>query len=129
MSSGMACQRGIKMNIATRIRKHRTTPSTPDPCLAAAIVTETWHPYVDGIVTRLSHTVHELRSMGHKVMVVAPTGDPDFDGAEVVTVRTASLPFIYGGKRWGLPTRRVDAALDRFQPDVVHAVGPFMMGQ
>ena len=92
-------------------------------------MTETWHPYVDGIVTRLSHSVHQLRDMGHEVLVVAPTGEPVYEGATVVTSPTFSVPFIYGGKRWGLPTRRVERALDTFDPDVVHCVGPFMLCQ
>ena len=100
----------------------------PDPRLRIAIVTETWHPYVDGIVTRLSHSVHELVRQGHEVLVIAPSGQPAYEGARVVTVPGFGVPFIYGGKRWGLPTRRVDAELTRFAPDVVHAVGPFLLG-
>lgn len=97
--------------------------------LRIAIVTETWHPYVDGIVTRLSHTVHQLRALGHEVLLVAPTGEPEYEGARVFTVPNFGLPFLYGGKSWGMPLRRVDAALDQFQPDVVHCVGPFMLCQ
>ena len=106
-------------HVASPARDHR---------LRIAFVTETWHPHVDGIVTRLSHTVHELRRQGHEVLVVAPTGEPTYEGAQVVTVAGFGVPFIYGGKRWGLPTARVDTALDRFGPDVVHAVGPFLLG-
>lgn len=120
----------MKTPTGTRQTHATGRESLPDGApLRIAIVTETWHPYVDGIVTRLSHTVHELREMGAEVMVIAPTGEPAYEGAEVVTVPSFNIPFIYGGKRWGLPTRRVDAALGGFNPDVVHAVAPFMLCQ
>lgn len=120
------------MNPSLSARHTRVVGATASPSgsrLRIAIVTESWHPHVDGIVTRLSHTVHHLTGDGHAVLLVAPSGEPSYEGAEVVTVPGFSVPFIYGGKRWGLPTRRVDAALERFDPDVVHAVGPFMLGQ
>src|SRR5258708_2214137 len=41
--------------------------------LRIALVTETWYPSVDGIVTRLTCTVRELHRRGHAVMVVAPS--------------------------------------------------------
>ncbi|GAC1331967.1 MAG: glycosyltransferase family 1 protein [Candidatus Dormibacteria bacterium] len=113
---------------ATSIRKGPSSSSDHELPLRVALVTETWHPHVDGIVTRLSHTVHELKRQGHEVLVIAPSGERTFEGAPVVTVPALGIPFIYAGKKWGLPTRRVDTALSRFAPDVVHAVGPFVLG-
>ena len=39
----------------------------PDRPLRIAIVTETFLPKIDGIVTRLCHTLRHLRAMGHTV--------------------------------------------------------------
>lgn len=108
----------------------RTSPA--DPPLRIALVTETWHPAVDGIVTRLTATVRALREMGHTVELVAPSDDSGHSGFAGLPVHVApavGIPFIYGGKRWGLPVRSVDRALERFMPDVVHAVGPFLLGR
>ena len=94
-----------------------------------AIVTETWRPYTDGVVTRLVATVQELRRRRHDVLVIAPRGgEPSFAGATVRGVPTFSVPFIYGGRPWGLPLPRVRRYLQDFRPDVVHVVNPIMLG-
>jgi glycosyltransferase involved in cell wall biosynthesis len=96
-----------------------------------AIVTETWLPSINGVVTRLVATVRELRRLGHDVLVVAPTASPVPDepaGVAVHRVPSVGLPFIYGGQPWGLPLPRVVRLLDAFAPDVVHAVSPFLLG-
>jgi glycosyltransferase involved in cell wall biosynthesis len=94
-----------------------------------AFVTETWLPSTDGVVTRITSTVRELRAAGHEVLVVAPGPTEDgFAGAEVRAVPTVAFRWIYGGKRWGLPLPRVGRILRDFEPDVVHAVNPVLLG-
>jgi len=99
-----------------------------------AIVTETWLPSINGVVTRLVATVRELLARDHVVMVVCPTvaeppgGVPDPPGAAVRHVPSVGLPFIYGGQPWGLPLPRVVRLLDGFSPDLIHAVSPFLLG-
>jgi glycosyltransferase involved in cell wall biosynthesis len=105
--------------------------------LRIALVTETWLPSVDGIVTRLTGTLRELRHRGHEVMVVAPRSrlqligsiDNVPAGVDVREVFSVGLPMIYGGKPWGVPLPAIGRHLDNFQPDVVHAVGPFVLGR
>jgi glycosyltransferase involved in cell wall biosynthesis len=98
-----------------------------------AYVTETWFPSINGVVTRLGATVAELSSRGHEVLVVAPHVSGSAAramprGATVKHVPSVGLPFIYGGQPWGLPLPRVVGALDRFAPDLVHAVCPTLLG-
>ncbi len=94
-----------------------------------AFVTETWHPHIDGVITRLSATIRMLRREGHDILVVAPDcGDASFEDVQVRTVSTFRVPFVYGGQPWGYPLSRVGNYLDEFQPDVVHAVNPIMLG-
>jgi glycosyltransferase involved in cell wall biosynthesis len=94
-----------------------------------AFVTETWLPSTDGVVTRITSTVRELRAAGHDVLIVAPgPADPEFAGARVQTVPTIAFRWVYGGKRWGLPMPRVGRHLREFQPDVVHVVNPVLLG-
>jgi glycosyltransferase involved in cell wall biosynthesis/putative flippase GtrA len=97
-----------------------------------AIVTETWLPSTDGIVTRLRATVRELHRAGHQVLIVAPAGsvpgDTGFEGVQVRTVATVGARFLYDGKRWGLPMPRVGRYLREFDPDVVHVVNPVLLG-
>ena len=38
--------------------------------IRVAIVTETWLPTIDGVVTRLRHSVDQLTARGHQVLVI-----------------------------------------------------------
>ncbi len=93
-----------------------------------AILTEVFLPKVDGITNRLRNTIRELRAQGHEVLVLAPDSPlRDYAGAEIVSV--PGLPFPpYPGLRLALPEPRIGWALRRFRPDVVHAVGPAVLG-
>jgi glycosyltransferase involved in cell wall biosynthesis len=94
-----------------------------------AYVTETWHPAINGVVTRLSATVRELQGRGHEILVLAPGAfDQPLEGVSVQGVRSVSIPFIYGGEPWGLPLPSVVRLLDAFSPDVIHAVNPVLLG-
>jgi glycosyltransferase involved in cell wall biosynthesis/putative flippase GtrA len=106
-------------------------PASPrrDPArLRIAIVTESWRPYVDGVVTRLDNTVRELRAAGHEVVVIAPSIDPGLVGLTQYRTPTLSLGWLYGGRPWAIPGRVVGRALRELDPDVVHVVNPVLMG-
>ncbi len=96
--------------------------------LRVVIVTESWRPNVDGVVTRLDNTVRELRRAGHDVAVIAPSTDPSLPGLPQHRTPTLSLRFLYGGMPWALPGPAVSRALSQFRPDVVHVVNPVLMG-
>lgn len=97
-----------------------------------ALFTETFLPHVDGVVTRLTHTIAELRRMGDEVLVVAPnaaTLPAEYQGAQVIGTPSLPLP-MYRDMRFGVPfpvdvTRE---ALAAFAPDLIHAVNPVMVG-
>jgi hypothetical protein len=92
-------------------------------------VTETWWPSTDGVVTRLTATLRELKKMGHELMVIAPRGGaPIFEDIPVRDVPNVSVGFIYGGKPWGMPLPRIGHYIREFNPDLVHVVHPFVIG-
>lgn len=92
-----------------------------------AIVTETFLPSVDGVVTRLRHAVERYVDLGHEVMVIAPDlGVTEHHGARVVGVRPVTLPF-YKHRRFTLPSPNVDGIIRGFHPDVVHAAQPILL--
>ena len=92
-----------------------------------AILTEVFLPKIDGITNRLRHTIRCFREQGHEVLVMAPeTPLRDYAGARVVSI--PGLPFPYPGLRLAIPEPRIPLELRRFQPDVVHAVGPAILG-
>jgi len=93
-----------------------------------AIATEVFLPKIDGITNRLRHTIEQLTSLGHEVLVLAPgTAVPEYGGGRVV--RVPGLPFPpYPGLRMSAPDPRIAWELVRFAPHVVHAVGPACLG-
>lgn len=93
-----------------------------------ALFTETFLPKVDGIVTRLSHTVEHLERNGDHVLVVAPEGGiTEYKGARVYGVSGFPLP-LYPELKLALPRPSIGYALEEFQPDVIHVVNPAVLG-
>ncbi|HEX4214758.1 MAG TPA: glycosyltransferase family 1 protein [Candidatus Dormibacteraeota bacterium] len=96
-----------------------------------AVITETWRPSVNGVVTRLMATFDEFRRRGHELLVVAPAGcDEPIPGATIVGAPSFRVPFIYGGHPLGIPLPLPGRwrAIEAFGPDVIHAVNPVMLG-
>lgn len=93
-----------------------------------AVFTETFLPKVDGIVTRLRHTVEHLQRSGDQVLVVAPDGGiTEYKGAKVYGVSGFPLP-LYPELKLALPRPAIGYALEEFQPDIIHVVNPAVLG-
>lgn len=93
-----------------------------------ALFTETFLPKVDGIVTRLSHTVDHLQRMGDQVMVVSPDGGlREYRGATIYGVPGFPLP-LYPELKLALPRPSIRQALEQFRPDLIHIVNPAVLG-
>jgi glycosyltransferase involved in cell wall biosynthesis len=95
-----------------------------------AFVTETFLPATDGIVTRLRATIDELSLMGDEMIVIAPKyGEGPGSYAGVPIYRISSVPFPpYPQIKLAPLTPNVGRALRSFDPDVIHAVNPFVLG-
>jgi glycosyltransferase involved in cell wall biosynthesis len=75
-----------------------------------ALVTDAWHPQINGVVTTLSVTVNTLLRAGHEVLVVHPG-----------MFRTVGCP-TYPQIRLALaPLKRLSSKLDEFGADRIHA--------
>lgn len=93
-----------------------------------AIITETFLPSTDGIVTRLTAAIRWLRKQGHEVLVIAPDlGVSNFEGARIDGIKARRF-FLYKDKELALPTMQVGRSLHQFDPDVVHVVNPAVLG-
>ncbi|MEM8603831.1 MAG: glycosyltransferase, partial [Cyanobacteria bacterium P01_H01_bin.121] len=85
-------------------------------------------PKVDGIVTRLRHTVEHLQRLGDQVMVVCPEGGlTEYKGAQIFGVTGFPLP-LYPELKMALPRPAIGEALETFQPDLIHVVNPAVLG-
>ncbi|MBO8170516.1 MAG: glycosyltransferase family 1 protein [Bacillaceae bacterium] len=93
-----------------------------------ALITETFFPSTDGVVTRLCATIKWLQQDGHEVRIVAPDpGIEAYEGAKVIGIPARSL-FLYPGRQVSLPHRSVKRILQEFEPDLVHVINPALLG-
>jgi len=93
-----------------------------------ALFTETFLPKVDGIVTRLRHTVDHLQRNGDQVLVICPDGGlTEHKGAKIYGVSAFPLP-LYPELKLALPRPAIGLALTEFKPDLIHVVNPAVLG-
>jgi glycosyltransferase involved in cell wall biosynthesis len=93
-----------------------------------ALFTETFLPKVDGIVTRLRHTIEHLERNGDRVLVLAPDGGiREYKGAKVHGIPGLPLP-LYPELKLALPPVGTREVIEKFQPDLIHVVNPAFLG-
>ena len=93
-----------------------------------ALFTETFLPKVDGIVTRLRHTIEHLERNGDRVLVVAPDGGlTEYKGAKIHGVPGLPLP-LYPELKLALPSVGTREVIAKFNPDLIHVVNPAVLG-
>jgi glycosyltransferase involved in cell wall biosynthesis len=77
-----------------------------------AIATDAWHPQISGVVTTQTHTIRELKRLGHEVYVIHPE-------RYRLTVPCPTYPQI---RLAAMPWHGLGKMLDIFQPDAIHIV-------
>jgi glycosyltransferase involved in cell wall biosynthesis len=93
-----------------------------------ALFTETFLPKVDGIVTRLKHTIAQLQRHGDEVLVFCPEGGlQSYQGAKIYGLSAFPLP-LYPELKLALPRPEIGQQLAKFQPDLIHVVNPAVLG-
>lgn len=93
-----------------------------------ALFTETFLPKIDGIVTRLKHTVEQLERAGDRVLVFSPDGGlREYKGARIHGVSGMPLP-LYPELKMAFPRPSIGRALEKFKPDLIHVVNPAILG-
>jgi len=73
------------------------------------IVTDAWHPQINGVVKTLSTTAEHLQKWGHATLVIQPGLFKTFPCPTYPEIRLA----------W-FPHKRIDALMNEFGPDAVH---------
>lgn len=93
-----------------------------------ALFTETFLPKIDGIVTRLCHTVEHLQRLGEQVLIFSPDyGIQEYKGARIYGVEGIPLP-MYPELKMAFPRPSIGQELEAFQPDLIHVVNPAILG-
>jgi glycosyltransferase involved in cell wall biosynthesis len=96
--------------------------------MRVAIVAEVFLPKVDGVVNRTVNLIRQLVRCQDDVLLLCPH-DQGRNGCSVPLVEARSFSFpLYPEYRIGLPDQGLIAALEQFQPDVLHYVNPFAFG-
>jgi glycosyltransferase involved in cell wall biosynthesis len=96
--------------------------------MRVALFTETFLPKIDGIVTRLIHTVEHLQRAGDNVLVFSPDGGlTEYKGAQIYGVEGFPLP-MYPELKMALPRPSIGQKLEEFRPDIIHVANPAVLG-
>jgi glycosyltransferase involved in cell wall biosynthesis len=93
------------------------------------MLSNTFAPHVGGVARSIQAFSGQYRKLGHQVLVVAPEFEEDHPG-EADVVRVPALQHFNGSDfSVALPVSGLlDDALDAFQPQIVHAHHPFLLG-
>jgi glycosyltransferase involved in cell wall biosynthesis len=96
--------------------------------MRVALFTETFLPKIDGIVTRLIHTVEHLQRAGDNVLIFSPDdGLTEYKGSEIYGVDGFPLP-MYPELKMALPRPSIGQKLEEFKPDIIHVANPAILG-
>jgi glycosyltransferase involved in cell wall biosynthesis len=96
--------------------------------MRVALFTETFLPKIDGIVTVTCLLLDHLERRGIESIIVAPKmGCEQYRSTRVVGVPGVTMP-LYPELKVGPPTYSTYAQVRDFRPDVIHAIGPALIG-
>jgi len=96
--------------------------------MRVAVVSESFLPQVNGVTNSVLRTIEHLEQRGHSGLVIAPGPGPTSQG-QVRVLRSPSVPLPgYADFRLSRPWPRLRAALEEFQPDVIHLASPAVLG-
>ncbi len=93
--------------------------------------TNTYLPHVGGVARSVSSFAEDLRRMGHRVLIVAPTFPNDEAHAEEHEVLRVPAMQNFNGSDFSvrIPIPMfIDKKIDEFAPDVIHSHHPFLLG-
>lgn len=93
------------------------------------MMTNTYLPHVGGVANSVSIFTKELRSKGHRVIVVAPEYEESKEDEEDILRIPAIQKFNGSDFSVVLPIPNfLDSNLQDFKPDIVHSNHPFLIG-
>lgn len=96
--------------------------------MRVALVCETFLPDVNGVTTTLCRLLEYLQQQGHEALLFAPQGAPtSYAGAEIIPLSGMPLP-LYPEVKVTPPQPGLTSRLRQFQPELVHLVGPVVLG-
>ena len=96
--------------------------------MRVALITETFLPDTNGVVSTLCRVLEHLQAQGHEAILFAPHDAPQqYAGAQIVPLHGMPLP-MYPDLKLTPPQFGITAQLRRFKPDVLHLAGLVALG-
>ncbi len=94
--------------------------------------TNTYYPHVGGVARSVRFFAEDLRKMGHRVLIIAPTFEGLNEKSEEQSkiLRVPAIQNFNGSDfsvRIALPFL-IDEKIDEFQPNIIHSNHPFLLG-
>ncbi len=103
-----------------------------DMGMRIAIVTESFLPQVNGVTNSVLRVAESLSATNHQAMILAPECEAmpsHFAGFPVIPVPSLPLHnYLASALPLGLPSKKVQKALENYRPDVIHLASPFALG-
>ena len=82
------------------------------------IVSDAWHPQINGVVTTLTRTVEQLEKLGHQVLVIGPNAFKNVPMPGYAEIRLALFPY-----------RSLSRMINDYRPDAIHISTEGPLGQ
>ncbi|MBU6335722.1 MAG: glycosyltransferase family 1 protein [Chloroflexi bacterium] len=96
--------------------------------MRVAVITETFLPDVNGVVTTLCRALEYMQRRGHEALVIAPSGAPgSYAGQQIISLPGVPLP-PYPALRLTPSQPGITAPIRAFAPDVIHLAGVVALG-
>lgn len=73
------------------------------------IISDAWHPQINGVVRTLTETIKHLKGFGHHVKLISPRAFKTLPCPTYPEIRLAIFPY-----------RQLDREISTFQPDAIH---------
>src|SRR3989338_8490435 len=111
------------------LRNISRDPRFPERAMNILMMTNTYLPLVGGLERSIESFTKEYRKRGHRVVIVAPEYD-NSPKHELDVIRVPALQNFYGSKfsvKFPIAGFFMEALGD-FNPDIIHAHHPFLMG-
>lgn len=82
------------------------------------IISDAWHPQINGVVRTLTETIKHLREFGHDIELISPDGFRTMPMPSYAEIRLAIFPY-----------RRLSKLIEHFKPEAIHIAteGPLGM--
>lgn len=127
--AALACWTSIF--IKKQARKSNSNPYDPQKKLTVFLVTNNYSPFSGGVVSAIDSYAHELRSLGHRAIIITLDFCPNLKREQDLIRISCPIRFIYKNNHMAIPWFATGTLLklaEQYKPDIIHTYHPFLLG-